>query len=322
VLLVYAAFFLSGVVAAGLLLAGRYNNPLTNASWSDYSPEAIDLIAQAGLAIAVVLLLSARRGVSARALGLSFPRRSDGGFAAGAAVRLLGWAIFAQVLGGIINAALQTGHLPTSTPNAPELIFAVVDSLQAGIVEELVVLAFVVVTLRQAHRPWWEVTVVALVLRGSYHIYYGPGVVGILVWAALFYWFFLRTRCLLILMICHAGWDAVGFLSQRWPAVAGVAIAVTVAIWIAAPITWLAERNRPTQLQMWQPTPALGPTGWWRPGRGSGPSAQPDGRAQPLDPGPAAWPGMAPPGWQPDPSGLHYWRWWDGQRWTEHVSGP
>jgi hypothetical protein len=29
---------------------------------------------------------------------------------------------------------------------------------------------------------------------------------------------------------------------------------------------------------------------------------------------------VAPPSWQPDPSGRHQIRWWDGTRWTEHVS--
>jgi hypothetical protein len=298
VLLVYGAFFLAGVVGAVELLANRYDNPFQNASWSDYLPEIVDVIAQAGLAVAVVLLLSARRGVTAQTLGLTLPRRADGSLAAGQATRILAWAVFAQVLGGVINAALQTGHLPTSTPNAPELIFSVADSIQAGIIEELVVLAFVVISLRQAGRAWWEITVVALVLRGSYHIYYGPGVVGILVWAALFYWIFVRTRSLLLLMACHAGWDTVVFLSQRWPAIAGVALVAAAGIWIAAPITWLVERNDPKQDSAWpRSSPAIGsPRGW---------------------PG-----GLAPPGWQPDPAGIHYWRWWDGQRWTEHVSGP
>ena len=236
----FAAFFLSGVVAAGILLGGRYHNPFPNGSWSDYAPEFVEVLAQTGLAIAVVLLLSARRGVTPRTLGLTLPHRDDGHFAAGQATRILAWAIFAQVLGGVINAVLQTGHLPTSQPNAAELIFAMAASIQAGVVEELVVLAFVVVTLRQAGRPLWEITVVALVLRGSYHIYYGPGVVGILVWAALFYWIYLRTGNLILLMISHAGWDAVAFLSQRWGAVAGVGVLVAIAIWIAAPITWFS----------------------------------------------------------------------------------
>jgi hypothetical protein len=285
VLLVFAGFFLAGVVSAGILLGGRYRNPLTNGSWSDYAPAFVDSLAQTGLAIAVVLLLSSRRGVTPGVLGLRLPRRDDGHFAAGQATRILAWAIFAEVLGGIINGLLQTGHLPTSRPNAPELIFAMGTSIQAGIVEELVVLAFAVVTLRQAGRPLWEVTVVVLVLRGSYHIYYGPGVLGILVWAALFYWIYLRTGNIIILMVSHAGWDVVGFLSQRWPGVAGVGVLLAVAIWIAAPITWLVERNNTGPLQ-WSPT------------------------------------GLPPPGWQPDPSGRYRWRWWDGQRWTEHVSEP
>ena len=33
--------------------------------------------------------------------------------------------------------------------------------------------------------------------------------------------------------------------------------------------------------------------------------------------------GNSPPaGWYSDPSGHHAWRWWDGQRWTEHTSTP
>lgn len=27
-----------------------------------------------------------------------------------------------------------------------------------------------------------------------------------------------------------------------------------------------------------------------------------------------------PPAWYPDPTGVHEHRWWDGQRWTDHVS--
>ena len=198
---------------------------------------------------------SRRDGGNSRTLGLELPRGDDGDLAGGQATRILAWAIFAEVLGGVINAALQTGHYPTSQPNAPELIFATAASIQAGVVEELVVLAFAVVTLRQAGRPLWEVTIVVLVLRGSYHIYYGPGVLGILVWAALFYWIYLRTGNVLVLMVAHAGWDAVGFLSQRWPGVAGVGVLFAIAIWIAAPVTWLVGRNR------------LSPSGEVAPGR-------------------------------------------------------
>jgi hypothetical protein len=35
-------------------------------------------------------------------------------------------------------------------------------------------------------------------------------------------------------------------------------------------------------------------------------------------------PGLPPAGWNPDPSGRHWWRWWDGMDWTDHVAdgGP
>jgi heme/copper-type cytochrome/quinol oxidase subunit 2 len=38
-------------------------------------------------------------------------------------------------------------------------------------------------------------------------------------------------------------------------------------------------------------------------------------------PGPSpAFATVTPPSWQPDPSGLSRWRWWDGRQWTGHVS--
>ena len=31
-------------------------------------------------------------------------------------------------------------------------------------------------------------------------------------------------------------------------------------------------------------------------------------------------PGMAPPGWYPDPHGVHQYRWWSGVEWTRGVA--
>jgi len=36
-------------------------------------------------------------------------------------------------------------------------------------------------------------------------------------------------------------------------------------------------------------------------------------------PTPSPYPAVAPAGWQPDPSGQHQFRWWDGTRWTEQT---
>jgi len=288
VLFVFLGFFATGIVLAALLLAGRYKDLEPSGNWALYGTQMVDVVTQIGLAVAMVLLLGERRGVTLKTLGLSLPRQGDGRVAAGRLTRIAAWAVFALVLGGIVNALLQSGHLPTSQTGGPAVLFAMFDSVQAGIIEELVVLAFVVVTLRQARRPWWEVTLVALVLRGSYHIYYGPGVFGILIWAALYYWIYLRFRTLLPLIVCHAAWDVVGFLSERWSVVVLFGLLAAVSLWIAAPITWLVERGNQA--------PALAWTG-------------------PIPPV------AVPPGWHPDPSGINQWRWWDGYRWTEHVSG-
>jgi hypothetical protein len=45
--------------------------------------------------------------------------------------------------------------------------------------------------------------------------------------------------------------------------------------------------------------------------------APPDTRPTPARPRDEYSP---PPGWHPDPSGRHWWRWWDGGGWTEHVA--
>jgi Protein of unknown function (DUF2510)/Type II CAAX prenyl endopeptidase Rce1-like len=306
VLFVFLVMFATGILAAGLLLAGHYKDLQTTGNWALYSTQIVGVVTQIAIAVGLVLLLGERRGVSPRTLGLTLPRREDGSIESGKLTRILAWCIFALVLGGIINAVLQSGHLPTAQTNTAALFFSAFDSIQAGVIEELVVLAFVVVTLRQAGRPWWEVTLIALVLRGSYHIYYGPGVFGILVWAALYYWIYLRFRSLIPMMVCHAGWDLVGFLSQRWGAVAVVGVLVAVGLWIAAPITWLVERsNRQGAMA------GSGPL--WIPASASGMTQTASG--------PPAPPAAPPPGWHPDPSGANQWRWWDGHQWTEHVSG-
>ena len=40
----------------------------------------------------------------------------------------------------------------------------------------------------------------------------------------------------------------------------------------------------------------------------------------PAPPDPPTAPGAIPPAWHPDPQGRHQLRWWDGERWTDHVS--
>jgi hypothetical protein len=51
-------------------------------------------------------------------------------------------------------------------------------------------------------------------------------------------------------------------------------------------------------------------------------SPPPAGAMSPVAPAPSAAPAAAaaPAAWSPDPSGRHQLRYWDGARWTDHVS--
>lgn len=243
VLAVFAAFFAAGIVAGGETFAGRYPPP--SGSWAVFVPAALTELAMAGLAVAVTVLLSARRGVSAMSLGLGPPRSAGGGIAAGPSFRMAAWAILALVVGSVITGALAAGHLgQPAHQDDSYLLYSTSASLAAGVVEECVVLAFVVTTLRQAQRPLAEIVIVAIIARCSYHDYYGAGMIGIAVWAAVFAWLFLRTGSVLPLIVVHFFWDATIFWSQRWHWLVGWRLFGALLLIFGAVGSWLGGLRR------------------------------------------------------------------------------
>lgn len=246
VLLVYVAFFAVSIIAGAETLAHRY--PAPSGSWAVYVPAAVSQLTFAGLAVTVAVLLSARRGITPRMLGLCLPLKSDGRVAIAQAFRIAVWTVGALLVGGLVTAALATGHLhQPAHQGASYLLFTTAASLQAGVVEETIALAFTVATLRQAGRPVPEIVLVAVLLRCSYHDYYGPGIVGIAIWAAAFAWFYLRLGSIIPLVIVHFLWDVTIFLGQqpqlRHSVSQGRGAALLV-LPLAATISWLAEVAR------------------------------------------------------------------------------
>lgn len=245
VLLVFAAFFAAGIVAGGETLAGHY--PAPSGSWGVFTPATLSELGLCVLAILVTVLLSARRGITARWLGFGWPRKAEGSAASAQALRIGVWALSALLAGGAVTAALAMGHKlgQPAHQDAAYLVYAVGASVTAGVVEEAVVLAFVVTTLRQARRPLPEIAVVAVLLRCSYHDYYGLGVIGIAVWALTFIWLYLRGGSILPLIIVHVLWDTSIFLGDRWHELRLVSGELYLLLLVVAGLTWLAEvRNR------------------------------------------------------------------------------
>ena len=241
VLLVFAAFFAASVVAGGETLARRY--PAPSGSWAVFTPAILSELGTCVLAVLVTVLLSGRRGISPGWLGFGWPRNRDGRPGAGQSLRIAVWAISALLAGGAVTGILAMGNKlgQPAHQDTSYMIFTVVASLTAGIVEETVVLAFVVTTLRQARRPLPEIVLVAVLLRCSYHDYYGLGVLGIAVWAAIFVWLFLRTGSVLPLIVVHVLWDASIFLGQHWHVVQIASAGAWLLLLLAAGISWLVD---------------------------------------------------------------------------------
>ncbi|HXY44445.1 MAG TPA: CPBP family intramembrane glutamic endopeptidase [Acidimicrobiales bacterium] len=108
---------------------------------------------------------------------------------------------------GVHGPSPATGGLPTYYDLA-YLAMAVV----AGIVEEIVVLGYLVRRLEQIGlKPFWVVAI-AVAVRASYHLYYGWGVLPIVAWATVSVLVYRRFRRLGPFILVHALWDSGLFL--------------------------------------------------------------------------------------------------------------
>ncbi|HVT70624.1 MAG TPA: CPBP family intramembrane glutamic endopeptidase [Trebonia sp.] len=286
VFIVFALFFAASIIDAGETLSG--NVPAPTGSWGVFVPSAVNYLSTALLALLVVALLAARRGIAPRALGLRLPPDAGGKSSPGRAVQMAAAALLALIVGAIVTVNLETGHLAQPAhPSAPYLMYAFVESIGTGILEEMVALVFVVSTLRQARRPTAEIIVVAVLVRCSYHIYYGVGVVGIAVWAAVFVVLYLRFRSVIPLIIVHFLWDAFQFLAVKWRLIGGLGELAGAALLVAGLIIWIVAM---TSRGPGKGLPSPPPGGYPPPG--------PFGAYPPPPP-----PGAYPPGSPPPPPG-------------------
>lgn len=291
VLGLYGIFFAAPILLAAFSLAGDNVSP-GREGWTIALPGVLEVLGVIAACIMLPLLLTERRqGTARRPLGLVAPPAPSGS----KGIRMAAWATLALIAGGIVTNFTASGGFPQVPHTIPLLVKSLADAVQAGFIEEIVVLAFVVVTLEQARRPRAEIVVVALILRCAYHIYYGPGVLGILVWASIFIWLFLRFRSIVPLIAVHSAWDFIIMLIHQWKNIAPFEMLLFLLLFVVAPILWLVERSNNKQ----QAFAAQGYGGYWAPG-----------------------PPVAPPGWYPDPGGAPHHRWFDGRWWTYHTYPP
>ncbi len=169
---------------------------------------SIGVVLSGFAAAGLVFFLLIRNGEGLSSIGLSGGRwRKD------LALLLPIW-IFVQVIPQALGSAILSGaHISRYHVSGPALpigfiALGLLMSLQAAVVEEVVVLGYLVRRLEQRGWTTTTVVVIAVLVRASYHLYYGPGVLPIIMWATATVLAYRKVRRLLPFIICHFVWDA------------------------------------------------------------------------------------------------------------------
>jgi membrane protease YdiL (CAAX protease family) len=195
-------------VATGPINSGRK----TDYQWLDILDQLANVLSGVLPAFLAVVLLMRSPGGRGFGVGLDRLRLPEvlqgAGFAALIGIPGLGFVYVARKLGA--NAQIVVTDFPDVWYRIPVLLL---DALQDGLAEEIIVGAFVLTRLRQLGWSNSRALAVGAVLRGSYHLYQGyGGFVGNAIMGVIFGWWFQRTRRVWPLVLAHFIIDAVSFI--------------------------------------------------------------------------------------------------------------
>jgi len=177
--------------------------PLSSVSWFDLVLQLVS-IAEALVPVALVLYLMARSGERPSVIGLdaSQPRKD---LLRGV---VLGLYVVAFRLGMSLNIVPE--DLPAVWWRIPVLLLS---ALHDGLLEEILVIGYLLRRLDQLGWTPWKAIAVAAVLRGSYHLYQGFGAfIGNAAMGVIFGVLYRRWGRVTPLIIAHTLIDAVTFV--------------------------------------------------------------------------------------------------------------
>jgi hypothetical protein len=220
-----AATFLIAYGVAAATAFDLYFSSTASAAWAtaSYSEvrggfhQELALLVSATLVGGFVILATMPRGLPLRDFHRKVPGDRGGAAlsAAGVLVALLAGFLLVGVVLGITS-------MNTATPVGETLRQGIGFAVLAGAGEEIYVLALPYAALRLVRLParWgdgehprvlplWVVVTVCLVLRMSYHVYYGAGALALLPWALVTVLIFHRWHLLFPLILTHIAYDTV-----------------------------------------------------------------------------------------------------------------
>jgi membrane protease YdiL (CAAX protease family) len=192
------------------------SNANTAYEWLDILQDLVDVLSGVLPAFLAVVLLMRTPGGRSLAVGLDRLRGREVvqglGFAAVIGIPGLGLVYAARQLG--LNAQIVVTDFPDVWYRIPMLLL---QAVQQGTAEEVVVCAFVLTRLRQIGWSNSRALAAAAVLRGSYHLYQGyGGFAGNAVMGLIFGWWFQRTRRVVPLIVAHSVIDAISFIGYAY----------------------------------------------------------------------------------------------------------
>ncbi len=199
------ASLIQSVLHAGS--SGRYPLPITSHLGFSFLIDVLLALEPLAAAALVVLLLSISGEGGGRAIGLD---RSDPRQDLALVLPVFLLCFLVPELG--VSFLLRAADVRTIAPASQVLptyfsIVGIATALTAGVVEEIVVLGFLVRRLEQHGLSTAAVVTVAVLVRISYHVYYGWGVLPILAWALASVLMYRRYRRLWPFIAVHALWD-------------------------------------------------------------------------------------------------------------------
>lgn len=163
--------------------------------------------------VALVGYLLVREGASLRVLGFDLGQKLRDlgrGAAVAAAIGGSGLALYLLSQAAGYNLTVAPSGLPDVWWRIPVLLAS---AWQNAILEEVVVLGYLLRRLGQLGWSWPAALVASSVLRGSYHLYQGVGgLIGNMVMGAVFCLLYRRWGRVMPLVVAHALIDTVAFV--------------------------------------------------------------------------------------------------------------
>lgn len=211
----YSVLDLTSALLAPEPLAGQtatLNPSRSTHEWLDAAYQVLGVLRLMAWS-ALPLVLLAHTGIGPRAVGLvrdRAGRQIAWGFGLAAVIGIPGLAFYLGAVAAGVNLQVAASGLTETWWRPAVLVLAAVGN---GAAEEILVVGYLLVRLRQLGVPPAVALVGTALLRGSYHLYQGfGGGLGNLAMGIVFALWWMRTRRLWPLILAHTLLDVVAFV--------------------------------------------------------------------------------------------------------------